>query len=645
MLQGGEIAPPQATESDLCFGPFRLAGVKRLWCGERQVDVRPRPLAVLRYLAERPGRLVPGEELLKHLWPGIYVTKTVLRVCVREIRQALGEDPTAPRFLETVGRQGYRFAGTVNAQPSALGPSRPGTRQITSSPPPAPLTAQAPPQSTPYFVGREPELTRLQATFARARRGERQVVFVSGEAGIGKTTLVDRFLAQVQDSGPVRIGRGQCFEQHGPGEAYLALLEASGQLCSEPGGERVVAALRRYAPLWLARLPGLREPSGLDAGQRRGQDGSPARMMREWAEAIEVVAAEAVAVLVLEDLQWSDAATLEVVDYLAQRRGSARLQIIGTYRPTDVVLRRHRLRQLVQKLYGRRQCEELALELFSEAEVEEYLVRRFGPSPAMETISEAIHRYTDGNALFVVNFVDYLLERGLLSTGEGRIELRADRGTLRKLVPETLQQLITRQIEGLSEEERLLLGVASVAGRTFTAAEVAGVVGRRPEEVEEVYDRLASARCLIEAIGVAEWPEGKVTVRYGFGHALYREALYERVGPARRVRLHYQLGEWKEVGYGERSAEIAAELAVHFAEGRDYRRAVQYYCRAGETALRRSAYRELTDYCKEGLDLLERLPDTPERRRQELALRMTLHQAFTATQGSGNCSPPELEAQ
>ena len=136
-----------------------------------------------------------------------------------------------------------------------------------------------------------------------------------------------------------------------------------------------------------------------------------------------------------------------------------------------------------------------------------------------------------------------------------------------------------------------------------------------------------------------------MTVRYRFGHALYREALYERVGPARRVRLHYQLGEWKEVGYGERSAEIAAELAVHFAEGRDYRRAVQYYWRAGETALRRSAYRELTDYCKEGLDLLERLPDTPERRRQELALRMTLHQAFTATQGSGNCSPPELEAQ
>jgi DNA-binding winged helix-turn-helix (wHTH) protein len=183
MLRDRKIAPRAAAESGLCFGPFRLEGVKRLWRGERQVYVRPRPLAVLHYLAERPGRLVTGEELLKHLWPGVYVTRTVLRVCVHEIRQALGEGPTAPRFLETVGRQGYRFTGTVNAQPSALSPSLLGTRQSASFLPSAPLAAQAPPQSTSYFVGREPELTRLHVAFARARQGERQVVFVLGEGG------------------------------------------------------------------------------------------------------------------------------------------------------------------------------------------------------------------------------------------------------------------------------------------------------------------------------------------------------------------------------------------------------------------------------------------------------------------------------
>jgi predicted ATPase len=358
-------------------------------------------------------------------------------------------------------------------------------------------------------------------------------------------------------------------------------------------------------------------------------------MMRESAEALEAVAAEAVVVLVMEDLQWSDAATLEVLGYLAQRRSNARLQLIGTYRPTEVVVRGHRLRRLVQELYGRRQCKELTLELLSEAEIKEYLARRFGPSPALGTVSEKIYRYTDGNALFVVNFVDYLLELGLLSISEGQVELRIEGRALQKLVPETLQQLITRQIEGLREDEQQLLGVASVAGRTFTAAEVAGLVGQRLEEVEGVYDRLASAGRLIEAIGVTERPEGAVTVRYRFGHALYQEVLYEQLGQARRIRLHRQLGERKEIDYGDRVAEIAAELAVHFAEGRDYRRAVQYYYQAGESALRRSAYREVIDHCQEGLKLLVRLPATPEHQRQELALRMTLYPALTATRGFG----------
>src|SRR5262245_12202874 len=109
MTQG--VKPPNQaeTEEDLHLGPFRLEGTKRLWRGEQLIDVRPRPLAVLRYLAERPGRLVTGEELLKQLWPGIYVTKTVLRVCVREIRQALNEGPSTVQCIETVGRQGYRF--------------------------------------------------------------------------------------------------------------------------------------------------------------------------------------------------------------------------------------------------------------------------------------------------------------------------------------------------------------------------------------------------------------------------------------------------------------------------------------------------------------------------------------------------------
>ena len=439
MASGHETSTQPAVRSDLYFGPFRLEGTKHLWRGERLVEMRPRPLAVLRYLAGRPGQFISSEELLKRLWPGIYVTKTVLRVCVHEIRQALEEDPTTPQFVETVGRQGYRFIAPLATTPPPVTSYQQlavGSSDTAETKPPqlGPENWQRP---TP-FVGRRQELARLHEVFERVRHGERQIMFLLGESGIGKTTLVDRFLDQVRTSEPVRIGQGQCVEQYGSGEAYLPLLEALGQLCREPGGEQVLAVLHRHAPTWLAQMPGLLKAGELEAVQRQGQGINRERMLRELAEAIEAIAADAVLVLVLEDLQWSDPSTLDVLGYLAQRRRSVQLYILGTYRPADVVLGGHPLRQVVQELYGRRQCEELALELLSEAEVEEYLQQRAGRRTAIAKLSQMIYRRTDGNALFMVSFVDYLLQQGLLAEDEGQGQLRADLSAFRRLVPTQL---------------------------------------------------------------------------------------------------------------------------------------------------------------------------------------------------------------
>jgi predicted ATPase len=135
-------------------------------------------------------------------------------------------------------------------------------------------------------------------------------------------------------------------------------------------------------------------------------------------------------------------------------------------------------------------CEELVLDLFIEAEVEEYLRQRFGRSAALTELSQMIYRRTEGNALFMVNFVDYLLGQGLIAEAGSQLEVRADLPTLSEHVPDSLQQMLLRQIESLPADEQQLLGVASVSGMTFTAAEIAGVVERTPEEVEEVYDHL-----------------------------------------------------------------------------------------------------------------------------------------------------------
>lgn len=188
------------------FGPYRLdVDDARLWKGNDPVPLQPRPLAVLSYLAAQPGAVVSRDELIAKLWAGTHVTKAVLKVAVRAVREALDDDADAPRYIETVGREGYRFIGGEAAGAPA-----------------APRAGAA--ADGVAMIGREPDLARLHGGLARAMGGARTMVFVTGEAGIGKTTLVDRFIEAVDSAGGVWVARGQCLEQYGEGEAYLAAL-------------------------------------------------------------------------------------------------------------------------------------------------------------------------------------------------------------------------------------------------------------------------------------------------------------------------------------------------------------------------------------------------------------------------------------
>jgi hypothetical protein len=341
-------------EHHRAFGPFHVDGTQgHLWRGEQRIALRPQSLALLRYLVAHPGRLVTKAEVRQHVWAGTHVSDTVLRVSVHEIRQALGDAVAAPRYLETVGRQGYRFL---------LGDALEGP----------------PPRTTGPLVGRRDEVEAVAQCFQRAAQGARQCVLLSGKAGIGKTTVVDMVLARLDTGSGVRIARGQCIEHYGEGEAYLPLLEALGQLCRGSRHPAVVAVLRRYAPLWLAQMLGVLSETELEHLQRHVQGASAARMLRELAEALDVLTAEVPLLLVLEDLQWSDHATVEALAYLAQRQGPARLLVLGTYRPVEMALRPPAVRGLLQELSGRGQAVDVRLELLAAEAVTAYVTARLG---------------------------------------------------------------------------------------------------------------------------------------------------------------------------------------------------------------------------------------------------------------------------
>jgi len=610
-----------ARSAEIRIGTFRLdlrSGT--LLAGDTPVALQPRPLAVLRYLAERPGRVVSGDELLRELWPGTAVTRGVLKVAVRAIREALGDDAASPRFVETVGRRGYRF---LEVSPS-LAHEASGLPGWSLARP---------------MVGREADLERLRRAFRESQDGTRRIVLIAGEAGIGKTTLLDHLLTGLETRADVGVARGQCLERHGEGEPYLPVLEALGRLCRAGGAEWLVAALRRHAPSWIDELPDL---AASEARQPREEGRStPERMLRELADALAVATAERSLVLALEDLHWSDHATLDLLSCLAQRREPASLLVVGTYRPSDVIVYAHPLRDLKQQLLAKSLCEEIALEPLGAGDVEEYLRLRLGDAPDLPPLAEALHPRTAGNPLFVASVVDDLIANELVVREQDRWRLAATAAEATETIPTGVRQLIEQQADRLAADDRRLLEAASAVGVEFSVATVAAALELPLDDVEQRCEELASRGQFITPAGMVSWPDGTLCGRYRFTHPLRSHVLYLRVAEPRRIRLHRAIAAREEAGYGARAGEVAAELAAHFERGHEWAHAMRHHAAAAHTALRRNAPREAAAHFERALGLLERLPESRARDKTELALRVALAAPLMALRGY---SAPEVGA-
>jgi DNA-binding winged helix-turn-helix (wHTH) protein/predicted ATPase len=612
---------------NIVFDSFRLDLANEcLWRGSEAIKVRPKAFAVLHYLLGHPGQLVTKEELLNAVWPATFVGEAVLKVAIRQIREALGDDSTSPRFIETAHRRGYRFISQIVGSEPASGSDRENRTHhtVTGSP-------QHPADFARGVVGRDAALSRMQSRLERMLEGERQILFVTGEAGIGKTALVDTFARSIASGGNIRISRGQCLEQYGTGEAYLPVLEAIDRLCREQ--RQVVDVLRAHAPMWLLQMPSLLSASDRELLSREVSGATRERMLREMGDALEALTTDLPLVLILEDLHWSDYSTLDLISYLARHRHAARLMLIGTYRTVELIVSGHPLKEVKRELLAKQQCAELPLEYLNKEAVAQYLSIRFPNNRFPRELAALIHERTEGSPLFMVNAVDYLLTEGSIAERGRQWELAVEIQKVDVGVPDSIKQIIQKQIDHLDAEKQRTLEAASVAGSEFTALAVVAGLQDDGAVVEARCEELARQRQFIRDSGVRELPGGGVVTKYGFIHALYQNVLYERLSSSRRIQLHRRIGELEEQLYGERAVEIAAELAMHFERGANLKEAVKYLQQAAENALRQFAYREAVGLSRRGLELIERLPDTAERARQELALRITLGVPLIATEG------------
>lgn len=588
------------------FPPFHLDTVNQcLWRGwdrtdQERVVLTPRAYALLRYLVEHPGRLLTHAELLDALWPNTHVQPEVLKSHIFEVRTALGDDSKKPLFIETLPRRGYRFIAPVSDGA-------------------APDLSVAP--ATGRLIGRDRPLAALREALQRAVQGERQIVFVTGEPGIGKTALVDEFQRQAAlDIPDLRIGRGQCIEAYGSKEAYYPMLEALGQLCRGSGGHTIVDTLARQAPTWLVQFPAMLTREHRETLHRELLGATRERMLREIGEALEAIASRTPLLLVFEDLQWVDHSTADLISVLARRRMPAPLMLLATYRPTDVALPDHPLKALKPDLSLRRLCREVALEPLGEEDVAEYLATESSQGPLPDDLARLLHRHSEGNPLFLVAVLDHMTERGFILRDRERWRLTVALEDIDLAVPENLRLVIDAQIERLTSEEQRALEVASAtAGPSSSVIARAAASELDPDVFEELCDRLARRNHIVRSAGSLDLPDGTTSPVYEFVHALYREVVYRRMPAGRRTRLHRHIGEWGESLYASQPHEAAPWLAYQFESAADWARAIAYLRLVAETAARRHAPREAAAILQHALHLSTKLPE-PERATRETGI-------------------------
>jgi tetratricopeptide (TPR) repeat protein len=459
------------------------------------------------------------------------------------------------------------------------------------------------------FVGREAELGWLEERFAAAVAGAGSVVFVTGERGVGKTALVGEFVRRLRKrETPITFVAGRCAEAAGPGAAFQPFLDALGRLLTTEARDNASGLLRTYAPTIAVQMPVGLVPDPDGSLHRQAAGATKDRLIREAGDFMKAAGRGFPNVMFLEDMQWADPASVDLLHHVGCRLARQRTFIVATFRQADVDSANPPMKRCAVDLLARGAARELTVGALSAADLEAYLAARFPGHRFPPGLAPALHTRTEGLALFVRSLVDILVERGdVVRDGEGwslarpleELDLEPTKGIL---------DLVRHQLDGLARPEREVLEVASVAGREFLGPVVAHLVGREERQVEEDLRRLGRVRRLIAEASEETLPDGTPATRYRFVHGLYPAVLREDLVPSRRYELHRAIAARLRHHWGAEAPRLAAEIARHCEEGRDHEGAVAFRGQAGDNAARLFAYAEAEEHYDWAFRGIEKLP-------------------------------------
>jgi predicted ATPase/DNA-binding SARP family transcriptional activator len=535
------------------------------------------------------------------------------------------------------------------------------------------------------FVGREHELAQLDGFLEAALAGQGRVVFVTGDAGSGKTALVNEFIRRAMEThSNVITVSGSCNAHTGIGDPYLPFREIVQLLTGDIEAKRAGGAITRehalrlwavlpdavqvlvdagpnlidlfvpgaalalraeaFAPrgaIWRTRLDDLVQRAATHPGSTALQQ---ADLFEQVTRVLQSLARQHPLILVLDDLQWADAGSISLLFHLGRRLAGHRILIVGAYRPGEAALgrseERHPLEPIVnefQRDFGDIQVD-LAqangrqfVEAFLESE----------PNRLSAAFRETLHQHTGGHPLFTVELLRGLRERGDLVRDETGRWMEGPTLDWEKL-PARVEAVIAERLSRLPEEWQATLETASVEGGDFTAEVVARVQGLDEGEIaQRLSGALSKQHRLVAAQSLQRLGKQRLS-RYRFRHYLFQKYLYNRLDEVERARLHEAVGnaletlyEGNEVQAGIVPSAVVVHLARHFEAAGMVNKAADYLFRAGKRAVQMSAHKEAIAHYTRGIELLRTQSDSPERAQRELVLQIALGTPLQALKSYG----------
>jgi ABC-type oligopeptide transport system substrate-binding subunit/DNA-binding SARP family transcriptional activator len=483
------------------------------------------------------------------------------------------------------------------------------------------------------LVGREQELAFLDECWQGAEAGQGGLVLISGEAGVGKTRLVEELANRVRWEG-IHVLWGRCYEfervlPYQPvAEALRTVLPslAPAELAGFPAWARGEAAGLEPELSQDAEVGTVGGQPELDAMTEPPLDEERTVLFESTARFLGKLSSQRPLLIVLEDLHWASESTLQLVHYLARHLAGHQVLMVGTFRPEAIGLE-HPLLDLRRRLTRERLAEPLRLSPLSPEAVEAMVAEMSGAGQAVAPLARRLYQETEGNPFFVMEIVKALFDTGVLCLEGGVWQADFAQISEGKLpLPATLSDAIQARVRRLNEESREALRLAAVLGREFDFDLLKTVWARDEGEVLEALDELFRHRLIEEG-------SGAMARDYAFSHHKIQEVIYADMARRHRQHIHARVGMAMESVYGAGVDELAGELAFHFQEGRQHdetltEKAITYLLQAGDRARTFYAHQEAIDHYQEALALLKEQREYERAARTLMKLGLTYQNAF-----------------